>query len=46
MPRKIKMKISNRIIAPYISSIVSNAGDIPKKSKAISVFFCYKYFIA
>jgi hypothetical protein len=33
-------KISIKTIARNIRDIVSNAGDIPRKSKAILVFFC------
>jgi hypothetical protein len=33
-------KISIKIIARNIRDIVNNAGDIPRNSKAILVFFC------
>ena len=46
IPRKMKTNINIRIIARKIKDIVSRAGEIPRKSRAIFVFLDYKYSIA
>ena len=39
IPKNMKANISNKIVAIIIREAVNNAGEIPKKSKVILVFF-------